>query len=193
MPVPRSYDNTRRAAAAAATTDRVAAVTEALLVEGPVAGVTLQTIADRSGVTVQTVLRHMGSRDGCFAAVRERLVARIDAHRANTPPGDIEAAITGLLAHYESDGRLVLNLLEQASSEPLAQEAASAGRAYHRAWVERCFGPSLRIGDRELALDALFAATDLCVWKLLRLDLGRSPQATSAIMTRLVAAVLERP
>lgn len=187
----RTYDNTRRAAAAAATTERIAAVTESLLVEGTVASVTLQAIADRSGVTVQTVLRHMGSREGCFAAVRERFLARVDAHRAHTPPGNIEAAIAGLLAHYEADGRLVLNLLAQVASEPLAQEAASAGRAYHRAWVERCFGPRLGVGDRELAIDTLFAATDLSVWKLLRLDLGRSPEATSAIVTRLVRAVLE--
>lgn len=191
--MPRSYDMTRRAAAAGATTERIAAATEALLVEGPVAGVTLQAVAERAEVTVQTVLRHMGSREGCIAAVRERFIARIDAHRAHTPPGDIDGAIAGLLAHYEADGRLVLNLLAQESSDHVARDAAAGGRAYHRAWVERCFGPRLGVGDRETAVDALVAATDLYVWKLLRLDLGRSADLTSAVITRLVRAVLERP
>ena len=188
----RSYDMTRRAAAAGATTERIAAVTEVLLVEGPAAAVTLQFVVDRAGITVQTVLRHMGSREGCIAAVRERFVARIDAHRAHTPPGDIDAAIAGLLAHYEADGRLVLNLLAQESSDPLAREAAAGGRAYHRAWVKRCFGPRLGVGDPEIAVDAFVAATDLYVWKLLRLDLGRSAEVTSVVIAGLVRAVLER-
>jgi AcrR family transcriptional regulator len=189
----RPYDNSRRAAAAATTTELIAVVTEALLAEGPVAEITLQTIAERAGVTVQTVLRHMGSRDGCFAAVRERFVARIDAHRAHTAPGDVGAALAGLLAHYEADGRLVLNLLSQESNNELARDAVADGRAYHRAWVERCFGPCLGDGASSLTIDALVVATDLSTWKLLRLDLGRSAEDTSAVLRTLVAAILEHP
>lgn len=186
--MPRDYDMTLRARRAAETTERIAATTERLLGEGPVGAVTLQAIAHGAEVTVQTVLRHMGSRDGCIEAVQKRVWARVQAQRSHTPPGDVEAALSGLVAHYESEGRLILNLLAQEAQEPFAREAVEAGRKYHRAWVERCFDP--RPVGREV-IDALVAATDLYVWKLLRLDLKRSPRATQAVFSRLVRAVLE--
>lgn len=191
--MPRTYDNTKRALEAARTTERIVAATEALLADGPIGDVTLQAIAAGAGVTVQTVLRHLGSRDGCFAAVGQRVGARIEAQRGGTRPGDVDGAIAALIAHYEAEGRLVLNLLAQeGGGEAVAREAAEAGRAYHRTWVERCFGPWPQEPDPGL-VDALVAATDLYVWKLLRLDLGRSRAATEAVVARLVRSLLEAP
>jgi AcrR family transcriptional regulator len=189
--VARTYDMTNRSRQAAETTERIAASTEALIGEISMSDITLQAIADRAGVTVQTVLRHMGSRDGCFEAVGRRVRARVDEQRGQTEPGDVDGAIVSLLAHYEAEGRLVLTLLAQEDAgDSAAQEAAESGRTYHRAWIERCFGPALPRTDRA-TIDALVAATDLYVWKLLRLDLQRSPTATQAVVTRLVRAVLE--
>jgi hypothetical protein len=97
------------------------------------------------------------------------------------------------VAHYEAEGRLVLNLLSQeAGQEAFAREAARRGRHYHRAWVEHAFGPLLPDHEPEV-VDALVAATDLYAWKLLRLDLGRSAAATEAVLARLVRSVLEAP
>jgi AcrR family transcriptional regulator len=198
--MPRTYDMTKRAHAAAQTTERIVDATERLLATTPLPEVTLQAIADGAGVTVQTVLRHMGSRDGCFHAVSERVRQRIDAQRGASTPGDVDAAIAGLIQHYEADGRLVLNLLAQeAGQDDLARDAVRRGRDYHRAWVERCFEPLLprTLGnDGASALDAelvdgLVAATDLYVWKLLRLDLGRSAAETRATIARTVRALLE--
>jgi len=187
----RTYDMTNRAQQAAQTTQRIAEATEALLTERPIVDVTLQSIAEESGVTVQTVLRHMGSREGCFGVVRQQLGTRVQEQREGSAPGDVEGALAGLLAHYESEGRLVLNLLTQEhGGDPLVVEAAQAGRTYHRAWVQRCFGPCLR-EQSETTIDALVAATDLYAWKLLRLDLGRSPEATRTVISALVNAVLE--
>ncbi len=196
----RAYDMTLRAKRAAGTTERITDAAEALLTEGPLAATTLKAIAARADVTVQTVLRHMGSRDGCLEAVGRRIAARVDDQRGRSEPGDVDAAIEDLVAHYEAEGRLVLNLLAQEhGNDPLARRAAESGRAYHRAWVQRCFAPWLgdeQGGRRDHAadgerLDALVAATDLYVWKLLRLDLGRSREATEATVRRLVRAVLE--
>ena len=188
--MPRTYDMTRRTRGAAQTAERIAESAESLLATRRVGDVTLQAIAEGAGVSAQTVLRHMGSRDGCFAAVGERVLARIDAARGRSEPGDVDGALTGLLSHYEADGRLVLNLLAQEAAEPVAREAVESGRSYHRAWVLRCFGPLM--GDPEPeAVDALVAATDLSVWKLLRLDLGRTQSATRAVVERLVRAALE--
>ncbi len=204
----RPYDMTLRAQRAAETTERIVSVTETLLLERPLVEVTLKAIAAGAGVTVQTVLRHMGSRDGCLDAVAVRLGERVAEQRGASAPGDVDGAIAGLLDHYEADGRLVLNLLAQeGGSEPLARRAAEVGRAFHRDWVRRCFAPWLgeadagdgtgdvrkRVyaGDVRERVDALVAATDLYVWKLLRLDLGRSREATEGVLRHLVTAVLE--
>ena len=187
----RTYDMTRRSRLAGQTAERITATTEQLLAARPISEITLQDIAAGSGVTVQTVLRHMGSREGCFHAAGRRIARRVREQREASRPGDVAAAIADLTAHYEAEGRLVLNLLAQeAGADPLAAQAAESGRVYHRAWVERCFGPMLDRPD-PTAVDALVAATDLYVWKLLRLDLGRSPEATRAVITRMVDALLE--
>ncbi len=189
--MPRPYDRTRRAAAAAATHSRIVDAAEALLRSGTMAEFTLPAIAAGAETTVQTVLRHMGSRDGCLAAVRERVAARIDAQRGGSAPGDVEAALAGLLDHYETDGVLVLALLAEAPEEPWAREAIEQGRLYHRNWVLRCFGPLLPCHAPPDLVDALVAATDLYLWRLLRLDLGRDPSQVRAVFSRLVHALLE--
>lgn len=216
----RTYDMRTRARRAARTTDRILDAAERLLAVAPVGEVHLSAIAEGAGVSVQTVLRHMGSRDGCLAEVRRRVAERVERQRGGTPPGDVPAALTALFDHYEAEGRLMLNLLAQeAGGDDLVRAAAAEGRAYHRAWVRRCLlgrspssdapgedarsDPSAgadgaradapRNGPRDdVALeDALVAATDLYVWKLLRLDLGRPRQAAEAAVSRAVRALLE--
>jgi AcrR family transcriptional regulator len=189
--VTRTYDMTNRAKQAAETTERIVAAAEGLLATRPLDQVTLQAIADDAGVTVQTVLRHMGSRDGCFEAVARRVAARVVDQRGGVRPGDVEGAVAAVLKHYEADGRLILNLLAQeGGGDPFALRTTEEGRSYHRAWVERSFAPALARADRE-AIDALVAATDLYVWKLLRLDLGRSAAEVRSVVVRLVRAALE--
>lgn len=186
----RTYDMTNRARSTSRTTERIVSATETLLASKPIDEVTLLAIASGAGVTVQTVLRHMGSRDGCFRAVGDRVHQRVRGQRESSAPGDVSGAVAGLMAHYEADGRLVLNLLAQETRDGFAADAASRGRQYHRAWVDRCLGPLLRERNDQ-SLDALVAATDLYVWKLLRLDLRRSAAECEAVISRLVHAVLE--
>jgi AcrR family transcriptional regulator len=188
----RAYDMTQRELAAAQTADRIVVSAEDLLTRLPIEQVTLQAVAETAGVTVQTVLRHMKSREGCFAAVATRVQQRVAQQRESLPSGDPAQALHALVNHYETDGRLILNLLSQESASDFAADAASRGRAYHRDWVRRLLLPQ---GNRalrdQITEDALVACTDLYVWKLLRLDLQRSRQDTEAAMTRLVIATLQ--
>lgn len=188
--MPRTYDRSRRAADAARTTERLVDVAEGLIVSGPMRELTLNAVAEGAGVTVQTLLRHLGSRQGCIDAVRDRILARVDGQRGQTAPGDVDGALDALLVHYEADGRLMLGLQAQSTEDDVARAAVEQGRAYHRAWVLRCFGPRLRPDD-PTQVDALVAATDLLLWKLLRLDLARDAASVRAVFLRLVHAVLE--
>ena len=64
----RQYRMTARAASSAATSERIVEAAVALFYERPLAGVVLEDVASRAGVSAQTVLRHFGSREGLFAA-----------------------------------------------------------------------------------------------------------------------------
>jgi len=189
--MPRTYDMTNRSNAVARTKERIIAATEMLLANGSLTDLTLQAIADNTGVTVQTVLRHMGSREGCLAAVAKVVLERVESQRGHTEPGDLDAAISSVLDHYEAESSLVLNLMEQAGTgDAFAMKAIESGRIYHRNWVKRCFGPLISELKSEIT-DALVAATDIYTWKLLRHDIGRSKKAARAVMNRLVRGILE--
>lgn len=189
--MPRKYDMTKRTNRAEKTKERIIKSTENLLATGPLAGVTLPAIAKGANITVQTVMRQMGSRDGCLKAVAKLVYERIDSQRGRTTPGDIDSAISTLMAHYESESALILNLLEQANKgETFAKTAAERGQVYHRKWVEHCFLPLVGNAQQE-TIDALVVATDIYLYKLLRLEMERSIKATKAIINRLVRGILE--
>ncbi len=158
--------------------------------------VTLNDIAEASAVSVQTVIRRFGSKENLFTLLGEREGSRIRAEREPLGPDvSMESAVQTLVGHYERDGEMVLNLLAQESRFPLIAEAVSAGRKEHERWVEKHF-PSLFAGtgnpDRELKLEAAIAATDLYVWKLLRLDRGLSRSETEKTIVTLLGGLASK-
>jgi hypothetical protein len=92
----------------------------------------------------------------------------------------------------EDEFRAALNAVEEKVAE--AKMIVEHGRAVHRAWCARIFGARLpeEDGARETRLDAVVAATDLYLWKLLRRDLGRSLNEAKQVMRTLVEGVLDR-
>ena len=146
-------------------------------------------VAERAGVSVRTVIRRFGSRNGVIAAAIESDASGIVAERDQAAAGDVEGALAILLAHYERDGDAVVRTLALEATVPEAKAIADAGRAGHRAWCARIFAPHLpppADADHDVRLDALVAATDLYVWKLLRRDLGRSEEETMQVIRTLV-------
>jgi len=153
--------------------------------------VTLDAVARAAGVSIPTLQRNFGNKEGLFAAVGGRMRARVEAER-RPPPGDIEGALRALLDHYERDGRTMWHLLRQEADVPLLHAGLDEARGVHRAWVGEVFARSLdalKGAERERRLDALVAATDLYVWKLLRVDLGRTRQQVGRSMTAMALAV----
>lgn len=189
----RGYRMAARARAAAQTGRDILGATAALWRERPVDEVTLAAIAERAGVSVRTVIRRFGSREGVIAACIEADAAGIFAERDQARAGDVEGALAILLAHYERDGDAVLRTLAVEETVPEARAIVQAGRAGHRAWCARVFGPCLPPPDDPaygVRLDAFVAATDLYAWKLLRRDLGRSAGETARVVRALVDGLL---
>lgn len=188
----RRYVMRHRAAAVAETRDRIVRGAIAAAYERLTLELTLQDVADRAGVTVQTVLRHFGNRDGLMDAALATASADVDTER-RVPPGDVEAAVLAVVAHYERVGDFAVALLAEAQRSDRARAFAEPGKAFHRRWVEESFGPQLEAcageGVDELT-DLLAVATDVYAWVLLRRDRGLTREATAARMRALVEAVL---
>lgn len=155
--------------------------------------ITLELVAARAGVTVQTVIRHFGSKERLFVAVAQQVAAEEASARALTPVGDVEEALKELLERYERIGDIVLRLLAQENRFPEIREMTDEGRRIHYAWIDRTFAPFLADAGRakRRRRAQLVALTDLYVWKLLREDLGLGRRETRAAMAETINAVLK--
>ena len=179
-----------RAEATAETRARILRAVLDLHVERFHDQITLEDVAQRAGVTVQTVLRHFGSRDRLVTAAAEQATREILAQRSAAPVGDISGAVENLLDHYEEWGRTALRLLAQEERVPQLRALADGGRAAHYAWVERTFGPFLAETSDPLLRPKLIALTDVFTWKLLGLDLGLDRTGTASALASMIRAVI---
>lgn len=156
--------------------------------------VTLQDVASRSGVSVQTVIRRFGSKEELFAAASRRERERVVAAREVPDGASLEEALKALLDHYEHDGDAVLHFVAQEERTPEIGEVVREGRRVHREWVERHLGSQFahaRGKSRRRLIHAAIAATDLGTWKLLRRDLGLNSQEVAAVMQTLLRGLKE--
>jgi AcrR family transcriptional regulator len=164
-----------RAAAVEETGRRILAAARALFVDLPFEEITLQTVAARAGVTLQTVLRRFGSKSQLIAAAAEEAMAKVEAQRGQAPVGNAPAAVANLFDHYEEWGDVSLRLLAQEERFEQIGAITRRARALHAEWVERVFGSELSRraeGDRAVLRAQLIANCDVYLWKLLRRDLG---------------------
>ena len=189
----RSYVMTTRADAVAQTRERILRAALRRTDRLPLSTVTLADIAADAGVSVQTVLRQFGSRDGVIDAGIELALGEITEER-QAPRDDLPGAMSVLLDHYEARGDSAILLLGQEVSDPHAARITAQGRATHRAWIEDVFTPQLDEvtgSEREEMIDMLVITTDAYTWKILRRDRGLSRKVVERRMLRLVEAVLE--
>lgn len=133
----RAYRMVARADSAAATGERILDAAVELFWEQPGEPVSLEKVARRAGVTVQTVIRRYGGRDGLFAAAADREAERVGRQRDEAPPGDLRGAVRVLLDHYEEMGDRVLALLAEEARSPALREVADRGRAAHHSQIGR--------------------------------------------------------
>lgn len=193
MKTTRPYTQSTRAEATARTRARILDATFALAQEKLSLEIVLTDVAERAGVSVQTILRHFGTRDGLFDAAREHGTSEVVEER-DTPVGDAGAAVTVIVAHYERRGTFVLSLLAQARFDEDVATVVRDGVAVHRRWVATTFAPQLATSaDPAELLDLLVVATDIGTWSLLRHGAGHDRDTTTSRMHALVSALLVSP
>src|SRR5262249_54714879 len=103
----RSYTMRARAESTTRTRERILDAVIALSEERLSLEIILADVAARAGVTVQTVLRHFGSRQALFELAQARQVTQVRAERA-TPVGDTAAAVRTIVAFYDRMGEWCL-------------------------------------------------------------------------------------
>jgi AcrR family transcriptional regulator len=188
----RSYRQTARADAAAETERRILNAVGELIRERWYDEMTLQDIAAHAGVTVRTVQRRFGSKDGVVQEFFLWAGRQNTALRDSVATGDIDAAIAMIVEFYDSDGNAILRCLSLEERFTAVTEVVEAGRRMHRAWVERVFAPLLPEAPdaRRTTVALLVVATDVYTWKLLRRDAGLSRAAVMQAMRELVSAII---
>jgi AcrR family transcriptional regulator len=181
-----------RAEAATATAERILDAAAEVFWELPTDQISLEEVARRAAVTVQTVIRRFGGREGLLAAGVQREAERVQAQRM-APAGNVAQAVHGLVDHYEALGDRVLKMLAEEDRIPGLRKIADGGRAVHREWCERVFAPALsrmRHAYRERRLAQLVAVCDVYTWKLLRRQSGLSRRQTEQAVVELVNSLL---
>jgi AcrR family transcriptional regulator len=189
---PRQYMQRARAEAAEATGRRIVDAFLARLMAQWFDEITLGRVAEDAGVTVQTVVRRFGGKEGLLASAVKTMAVQINAQRA-APPGDVDRLVENLIGDYETTGDTILRLLALEPRHPALKKFLDIGRRWHRQWNRDAFTGVLQELDslaRERALDALVIVTDVYTWKLLRRDMGRTTKATAKTMKDLIRATI---
>jgi AcrR family transcriptional regulator len=154
--------------------------------EQRLADISLADIAERSGVSVRTLLRYYGTKDELLRTVANEL-QRVPLADRPVLPDNVDAALAALGEDYEANGRLMLMLLAQEDTDPIAQMVTRRGKESHRHWVCTQFELDPEVDAEQV--DLLVVCTDLYTWKLLRLDRGLSQEEVVARTAALVRAI----
>jgi AcrR family transcriptional regulator len=190
----RPYRMGVRADATAETGERILDAATMVFWERPSDQISLDEVSRRAGVSVRTVIRRFGGKEGLLAAGVARELRRTRSQRDEAPVGDVAAAVAVLVEHYEVIGDRVLKLLAEKEHVSSLTEIVDLGRALHRDWCARVFAPALaglRGVKRQRRLAQLVAVCDVHMWKLLRRDAGLSRRQTELALFELLNPMLE--
>ncbi len=189
----RTYTLTNRAKLAAKNDRTILEATADLWKEIPINDISLEKIAERSGVTVRTILRKFGSKEELFKTCIQYDATSIMQTRDQTPAGDISKILDDLLAEYEVMGDAVIRTLASEQEMAIARDILATGRLYHQAWCARVFKkylPRVQTKNYSIRLMAFVSATDIYLWKLLRRDLHLNVHQTRAVLQELLKGLI---
>jgi AcrR family transcriptional regulator len=173
----RTYHMQERAEQVARNDRKIMDAMADLWLELPLSDLTLEKVSRESGVTVRTILRKFGSKEGLLKACMENSADRFTHQRMQVTPGDLPGILDALLEEYEHMGDALIRTLTVEYEYPSTQGMLDKARALHREWCAMAFEPFLppRASDNhETVLSAFITGTEFYLWKLLRRDLGKT-------------------
>jgi len=193
-PARRVYRQGLRAELAAQTAASILDAAQKLAGELWLDELTLEHIAGRAGVTVKTVMRRFGSRDGVIQAMIDRFDRQLMRQRLPLPvPGEVREAVSILVDYMEEWGEFALRLISQQQRYEFMDRILKRGLQDHRKWIAAAFAPQLERftpGEREKVILELVHNAGGPTWKYFRHDLGYSRRRTEQAMEELLKAIL---
>lgn len=190
----RVYRQQRRAELAAQTAEHILDAAQRLVGELWLDELTLEDIAEGAGVTVKTVMRRFGSRDGVIQAMIGRFDQKLMKQRLPQPlPGDVGGAVRILVGYMEEWADFALRLMSQQMRYEFMDRIVKQGLQDHRRWIAAAFKPQLEVFApemRERVVLALVHNSGGPTWKFFRRDLGYSRRRTEQAMESLLQAIL---
>ncbi|MBV9257925.1 MAG: TetR/AcrR family transcriptional regulator [Ktedonobacteraceae bacterium] len=189
----RAYRGTVQAEVAALTEQRIIEAGLALFDEQWADQITLDQIAERAGVTVQTLLRRFGSKERLANAVSQEAFRRATQQRIEPPTGDLTTIVNGLVAYYEAGGERMLRGLAQEARHPQLHAIIDVARTSHREWLERAFRTYLErrnAAARARLLAQLFTLTGVYTWYQLRYESGLNQEETAHALYEMIEKLL---
>jgi AcrR family transcriptional regulator len=192
----RPYRQVARAEARQRTRDALLDAASRELYEGDWPKVSLAVVAERAGVSKQTLLRHFGSKEGLLVQTLIRAAAEIGDQRWSAPAGDVPGTIENLLDHYDAWGERALRVGSWQNDQGMLAVLSLGARQLHYQWVEHAFAPwlaELSGEPRRRTRGALIALCDVQTWWILSHDLGLDRGEVHAVLTDLVERLLSEP
>ena len=191
----RTYRMSERAEQVARNDQKILDATSDLWLEVSLPELTLEKVAQNSGVTVRTILRKFGSREGLIKACIENSGLELSRKRMEVTPGDLTGILDILLEEYEAMGNALIRTLTVEYDFPSTKELLVNARSIHRDWCAYAFAPFLpsnKSEDYETVLSAFIAVTEFYLWKLLRKDLGKSPEECRQVFRLMLDSLVSK-
>lgn len=189
----RRYQMSARADAVRETRANIIEAAGKAILTTDYGSVTLEMIAEASGVSVQTIIRHFESKDRLFDEAFAAFMHDVGRAMDGVGVGDVRSAIEALHARYEWMGDGNIRMLSQEESPGPIAGGMKMARKLHRDWVERIFDPYLPAkppAARRKRLHQFLIVCDVYTWKLIRRDHGASRAATTQTVIELANAAI---
>jgi AcrR family transcriptional regulator len=156
----------------------------------------LEGLAEKAGVTKQTLLRHFGSKDGLLLKAIMRTGSQMFDQRWSTPRDDVKGAVANLLDHYEDWGERSMRIGAWQGGPAFLSILSQAAREVHYDWVEYAFAKWLEpLPEKERARvrATLIMLCDVHAWWLLSNDLGLPRPEVRTILVKAIEGILPAP
>jgi AcrR family transcriptional regulator len=187
------YTKVARAESERRTREALLDAADAVFFESDWQRATLVSVAERAGVSKQTLLRQFGSKEGLVRAAHARGVQTVKAQRLAAPSDDLRGAIANLLDHYEEYGERALKI-GQLDDAVLGVDILAGAKALHHEWIDHAFGGWLaaeRPATRKRLRAALIVLCDVQTWAILTHDLKLGRAEVEATLLTAVERLLE--
>ncbi|MEQ6333659.1 TetR/AcrR family transcriptional regulator [Sphingobium sp. MK2] len=187
----RTYNSELRAQAVQRSRERAIQAFIALSGEMTLEEITLDRVAQATGVTVRTLLRHFEGKEHLVREAHDTILRSIDQRLIEDTPGS-QSFVGRIVQYMEQIGDYLVRFENEASNYPSLLPDLERGREMRRAALRTMLDAHIQCDPdvRERTLLALYVVIDVYAWRIVRRDAGLDTEETEFLLKEMVNAVL---